>query len=328
MTRLYEPAPHARIWQMLRLVFILAFIIATGEVRAAGDAKTGPGTLTVTYLNMPEHGLAVVLQTPSQKTWLIDTGHHSDAYDAGRDTIGPFLKARGIARIDGIAISHPHGDHYGGAQWLLDHLPVKEFVDTGYSARGFVLEYGRLRQRAQERGAHYMTAHAGDNLKWDDRLTVEVLSPPEDLLETGTDPAKITEHGLLNTNSLFLRVQHGKNVFFFPGDAYGAGQRYVLAQTRAEKLKASVVTAAHHGFNTSPEFAAATRPKYAIASCLPFYKDHKPGDQPAEVTEKLFTPLGTEVFATAWHGNITITSDGETVTAATEHEKRVPPASN
>jgi beta-lactamase superfamily II metal-dependent hydrolase len=115
-------------------------------------------------------------------------------------------------------------------------------------------------------------------------------------------------------------------VFFFPGDAYGAGQRYVLAHTPAEQLRASVVTAPHHGFNTSPEFAAATRPKFAIASCLPFYKDHKPGDQPAEVTEKLFTPFGTEVFATAWHGNITITSNGESVTAATEHEKQVPPA--
>ena len=290
-----------------------------------GSSFLTAGELKVTWLNMPEHGLAVVVQTPSHQIYLIDTGHSSDKYDAGRDTIAPFLKAQGISSIDGIAISHPHGDHYGGARWLLDHLPVKQFIDTGYTARGFTLAYNRLRQQAQEKGATYLAATEGTPLNWDDELTVEVLSPPKTMLGTEADPAKISEHGLLNTNSLFLRIQHGKNVFFFPGDAYGYGQRYVLGHTPPEKLKAAVVTAPHHGFNTSPEFAAATKPQFAIASCLAWYNDHQAGNQPGEVTEKLFTPLGTQVFVTAWHGNIEITSDGETVKAKSEHEKRVPP---
>lgn len=291
----------------------------------AGSAASDSGKFTVTYLNMPEHGLAVVLQTPSGKTYLIDTGHSSEKYDAGRDSIAPFLKARGITQIDGIAISHPHGDHYGGALWLLDNIPVKEFVDTGYSARGLVLPYSRLRQHAQERGAAYRVANTGDKLAWDDKLEVEVLSPPKAMHALDVDPAKVTEHGLLNTNSLFLRIQHGANVFIFPGDAYGTGQRYVLEKTPPERLRAAVVTAAHHGFNTSPEMAAATRPKFAIASCLAWYNDHEAGSQPGEKTEKLFAPLGTQVFVTAWHGNIEIVSDGQDVTATPEHEKRVPP---
>lgn len=306
----------------MRLLLSIAILTLLPFVAAAAPES---GKLTITYLDMPEHGLAVVLQTPSGKTYLIDTGHSSAKYDAGRDSIAPFLKARGIAQIDGIAISHPHGDHYGGALWLLDHYPVKEFVDTGYAARGLALVYSRLRQHAQERGAVYRQANAGDKLAWDDKLEVEVLSPPKSMHGTEADPAKISEHGLLNTNSLFLRIQHGENVFIFPGDAYGLGQRYVLANTPPEKLRAAVVTAAHHGFNTSPELAAATHPKFAIASCLSWYADHAGGVQPGETTEKLFTPLGTQVFVTAWHGNIEIISDGKDVTAKPDHEKRVPP---
>ncbi|MDI1313437.1 MBL fold metallo-hydrolase [Prosthecobacter sp.] len=285
----------------------------------AATLHASDGKLIVTYLGMPEHGLAIVVQTPSGKTWMIDTGHQSDKYDAGRDTIEPFLKARGITQLDGIAISHPHGDHYGGALWLLDHLPVKTFVDTGYSARGLALAYSRIRQHAQERGAKYITATEGDTLDFGPELTVEVLSPPKQMHNTDTDPAKITEHGLLNTNSLFLRLQHGKNVFFFPGDAYGTGQRYVLEHTSPERLKATVVTAPHHGFNTHPEFVTATKPKFAIASCLAFYAGSEvpsPGDK----LKDQFEPLGTKVFVTAWNGNIEITSDGVDVTAKTERE--------
>lgn len=292
---------------------LLTFLLLATSLKAAD------GKLIITYLDMPEHGLAVVVQTPGGKTWMIDTGHLSEKYDAGRDTIAPFLKARGIVKLDGIAISHPHGDHYGGARWLVENMPVATLVDTGYAARGFPLAYNRVRQVAQEKGAKYIAATEGDRLDFDPELTVEVLSPPKAMHNAETDPAKITVHGLLNTNSLFLRMQHGKNVIFFPGDAYGTGQRYVLEKTSPERLKATVVTAPHHGFNTHPEFVIATSPKYAIASCLAFYEGSEvpsPGDK---LTQQ-FEPLGTEVFVTAWHGNIEITSDGNEVTAKTERK--------
>ncbi len=292
--------------------YLLLSLLACASALQAGDGK-----LVVTWLNMPEHGLAIVVQTPAGGTWMIDTGHVSNQYDAGRDTIEPFLRSRGITKLDGIAISHPHGDHYGGAQWLLDHMPVKTFVDTGYAARGLSLAYTRLRQHARERGANYITATEGDTLDFGHGVSVEVLSPPKQMHATSADPAKISEHGLLNTNSLFLRLQHGDNVFFFPGDAYGAGQRYVLEKTAPEKLKAAVVTAPHHGFNTHIEFAQATRPKFVVASCLKYYEKSEvpsPGDK----VKGQFEPLGTKVFVTAWNGSIEITSDGKDVTAKSE----------
>ena len=68
-------------------------------------------------------------------------------------------------------------------------------------------------------------------------LTVEVLSPPAAFLGTTADPKKLSEHGLLNQNSIVLRVQHGKNVFLFPGDCYGGSFE--------QHLKATVVGTSH-----------------------------------------------------------------------------------
>src|SRR5204862_2323756 len=75
------------------------------------SAQAAPGRLSVSIMESPEHGLAIVMQTPGGKTYLIDSGHESNDYNAGRDTILPHLQKLGVTEIAGIALSHAHGDH-------------------------------------------------------------------------------------------------------------------------------------------------------------------------------------------------------------------------
>jgi competence protein ComEC len=291
------------------------------------------GKLTVTWLNLPVHGLAMVMETPSGQVFVIDTGGTKFAdnqdYNAGRDTIAPFLTARGHTAIAGISVSHPHGDHYGGASWLLNNWRVGQFIDNGYEGRGQTTTYTQLRPMSQQRGSVYRAVHAGDRLEWDPALSVEVLSPPAEFLSTTSDPAKISEHGLLNSNSIVLRVQHGKNVFIFPGDCYGgAFEEHLKATVPPEKLRTTVLTAPHHGFNPGTNFPTMTKPEIVVASCLADY----PGNantpnprSPGERATKVFGALGARVFVTAWHGNVQVVSDGTTITATAEHENATPP---
>jgi len=337
------------------LFFALLGLALVSHLPAAG-----PGKLTVTWLEMPVHGLAITVETPSGRVFLIDTGGVKSAkaggasdYDAGRDTISPFLKARGYTEIAGIALSHPHGDHFGGAPWLLENWKVRDFVDNGYTGRGQTEGYlkirttaqqvagvyllnqaavaraGELRDAARKQGGHYRAVTAGDRLEWDDALMVDVLSPPAEFLSTKADPAKISEHGLLNSNSLVLRVQHGKNVFLFPGDCYGgAFEQHLKATVPPGRLKTTVLTAPHHGFNPGIDFPKLTRPEIVIASCLADYPGNantpnprSPGTRATEV----FGALGAKVYVTAWHGNVQVVSDGETVTATTQRERAAAP---
>ena len=295
-------------------------------------ALAGAEPLTVTWLDMPAHGLAAVVEMPGKKVMLVDTGgtkkSASEDYNAGRDTITPFLKARGYTEIAAIVISHPHGDHYGGAEWLLQNWTVGEYVDNGYEGRGQTLAYKRLRDLAQQRGAKYSALTHGAKLELDPSLAMEILSPPAEFISRDSDPAKVSEHGLLNSNSLLLRMQHGQNVFLFPGDSYGgAFETFLKQNVPAEKLKTTVLTAPHHGFNPGYDFPKMLMPKYVIASCLADYASNagtpnprSPGDRAIDVYGK----LGADVFVTAFHGNITAVSDGSIVKVTKSHERTAP----
>lgn len=124
-------------------VFLLLFVC-----RAAAETK---GTFILTCLEIPDvqrgAGLAIVLQLPSGKTCLYDTGSaYPDAssadgwqasFNAGRDLIVPFLAKAGIKEIDTVFISHAHYDHFGGLMWLKDHFPIKKLSipDTCFVVR-------------------------------------------------------------------------------------------------------------------------------------------------------------------------------------------------
>lgn len=306
-----------------------AVLLSLSAMPAVGDEPKprDPGKLIVTYLDTMDHGLAVALRSPSGAVYLIDTGPRSARRDSGRDTIAPLLKARGIDEIAAIVLSHPHADHFGGATWLLDNFKIKRLIDSGYDARGMSNAYRDLRRHAGDRGVAYQTAVAGDRLEWGDSLEVDVLSPPREFLGIDADPARISEHGLLNGNSLVLRVRHGKNVFLFPGDAYGIGQRYMLENVKRDRLATTVLCAPHHGFNCSPEFAEATRPAIVVASCLDRYENSEvtsPGARAGEV----FGKVGSKVYVTAWHGDVEVVSDGETYTVKTSRTPTEKPAAN
>ncbi|MES2596085.1 MAG: MBL fold metallo-hydrolase [Verrucomicrobiota bacterium] len=288
--------------------------------------------LTVTWLDTPVHGLAAIVEMPGGKVMLVDTGGvKKDAetdYNAGRDAISPFLKARGYAEISAIVISHPHGDHYGGAEWLLQNWTVREYVDNGYEGRGQTLAYKRLRDLAVQRGGKYRAATHGAHLEMDAGLEMEVLSPPAEFISRDSDPAKVSEHGLLNSNSLVLRLQHGQNVFLFPGDSYGGGfETFLKEKVPAEKLKTTVLTAPHHGFNPGYAFPKMLMPKHVIASCLADYPGNAGTPNPRSPGDRAigtYTPLGAEVCVTAFHGNITAVSDGSTVKVTKTHERTAP----
>ena len=290
------------------------------------------GRLVFTCLEIPDYGhgagLAVVIETPGGKTFLYDTGSGYPAkdghgwsgdYNAGRDAVLPFLKSKGIDRIDGVLMGHGHYDHFGGLLWLVDHVAVPRLVDSGYTFPGEpdseLAAYESLRARFKKTPGAYQAAHAGDRLALDGALEVEVLSPPEGFFKANSNRDSKNDtpvHYLPNANSLGVRITHGEVVFLLPGDIQTLDQvELLLPNVPPEKLRCDVLVAPAHGIDASPEFARATRPKITIASASGRYAKWS-------ATPRVYGAEGSRVFVTGVHGRVTVTSDGRSFTADAE----------
>jgi len=84
----------------------LAIILFLGTTKWQ---RTHYNSLTLTCLNVG-HGQAILVQLPPNKNILFDAGSLHNA-DVGNRTIAPFLKYKGISKINCIIISHNDIDH-------------------------------------------------------------------------------------------------------------------------------------------------------------------------------------------------------------------------
>ncbi|HEY1050406.1 MAG TPA: MBL fold metallo-hydrolase [Prosthecobacter sp.] len=300
----------------------------------------GAEPFTLTVLNIPDvqrgAGLAIVMRTPSGRTFLYDTGSgyperlSSDGwqanFNAGRDLIVPFLEKAGVKEIDVVFMSHAHYDHFGGLMWLSEHATVRKLIDSGYvfpgtadgNYTGELGDYNRVRDTFKKRGiSAYQEAHTGEMLDVDPDLKIEVLAPPKEFF---TDPLADTRpkndppaHYLVNSNSLGIRIQHGDIVFYLPGDIQSEDiNACLLKSVDHAKLRCHVLIAPGHGIHCTQEFAEATKPEVSIASVFPRYaKGLK--------STPMFKAVGAKPYITGLHGQLQIISDGKTYTVTAEH---------
>jgi competence protein ComEC len=179
-------------------------------------------------------GLAVTIQSRGG-TFLYDTGMAwRGGGSAARQMITPFLRSRGVRRLDRVVVSHADLDHSGGLAVL------KREFDTGHILVGESLP--------DEEG---LKCAAGQNW-WSGAIRFEVLHPAG--AEEGNDA------------SCVLRVSAGPHALLLTGDIEAAAERSLL-QRRAP-LGSDVVVVPHHGSLTSssPPFVDTVHAEVAIVS--------------------------------------------------------------
>jgi len=109
----------------------LVFLVALALCAAAPHAQNRTARGLDIYVVDVEGGAAVLYVPAGGETFLIDTGNGGAgaARDAGR--IAAAAKDAGISQIDHLAITHWHGDHFGGMAELAKLIPIKNFYDHG-----------------------------------------------------------------------------------------------------------------------------------------------------------------------------------------------------
>jgi len=250
------------------------------------SAESEYSGMSVTYLNVGQ-GDSELIQV-NGINMLIDAGTNAGANDLVKD-----LKNRGIKTIDIAIATHPHEDHIGGMDEVLENFDVKSFYAPKVAHT--TKTYENMLKAVKNEGLKIQQIKEGTKIDLGKDTEVQVYSPVKSQYEE------------LNNYSPVMKISYGQNSFMFTGDAESLVEKEILNENK--DLKADVLKLGHHGSHssTSEEFLKAVNPSIAVVSCA---KDNKYG-HPHKETMSNLKKAGITVYETFRDGDITINSNGK-----------------
>ncbi|MFQ6044637.1 MAG: ComEC/Rec2 family competence protein, partial [Candidatus Poribacteria bacterium] len=240
------------------------------------------------------------------KNILIDGGPSTPGYDSGERVIAPFLRHKGIRKIDTVILSHPQNDHAGGLAFILKNFRVNRII--GVHHRDIPIPIHRkLRAIASEKRVDYQPGKPG-SISAEDRTSEPHLYEVEILNPIDTNFTDFSQSSL-NNNSIVLKLRFGRISFLFTGDIETPAE-YAMLHSGAD-LQADILKAPHHGSVTSSSkaFLNAVNPVFAVISA----SERNRFNFPSEAVLRRYKQRGVKLLQTSKSGAITIVTDGRRV---------------
>lgn len=182
----------------------------------------------------------------------INLGDYNMLIDAGNNEDGPklvtYLKSLGVEEFNYVVATHPHEDHIGGMDDIINNFKIDEFYmpDAITTTKTFEDVLDALNNKNMK----YSTPTISSKFEMGD-ASFKVLY---------TD----NNQNNLNDTSIVLKLTYGETSFLFMGDASSKVEKKLLT----EDIKSDVLKLGHHGssYSTSNEFLNKVNPSYAIIS--------------------------------------------------------------
>lgn len=206
-------------------------------------------------------GDGIVIEIENQWNILIDGGSTNKSA-LGQYQLLPYLKSRGISRLDGIYISHTDEDHISGVRQLLEYigkgltvLHVEKLILPDWQNVQDNKNYQELIQLAEAAGTRVLYAKVGDRVRYG-QISLEVLWPL--FGATGTE---------VNEDAMVMEMTSGDFKGIFTGDIGKETEEKLLQNGWLEDV--DFLKVAHHGskYSTGQEFLDIVRPELAVISC-------------------------------------------------------------
>jgi beta-lactamase superfamily II metal-dependent hydrolase len=219
--------------------------------------------------------------------------------DAGNNADGPsvvsYLKQQGVKTIDHLIGTHPHEDHIGGMDNVIQSFDIGQLYMPRATTTTKTFEDVLL--AIKQKGLKITTAKAGVTVLDQGNLKVNFIAS----VGSGYED--------LNNWSAVTRIQYGDTAFLLTGDAESQSEEEMIAS--GTNLKADVLKVGHHGSSssTTPAFLKVVAPKYAVISVG---TGNNYGHPHKETLTKLANAK-VQVCRTDQEGTLVFTSDGKTI---------------
>ena len=232
------------------------------------------------------------LITMSEGNVLIDSGTNSS-----EEALKSYLDGLGITEFEYAVFTHPHADHIGGADMILEEYKVEKVLIPDVTATSST--YNKMMEGIEESGADLILATPEMTFSVGD-MAFTVLAPNSKGYEDD------------NNYSVVLKAVYGSTSFMFTGDAETASEGEILERFTLESLKCDLLKVGHHGAEnaTSQAFLDAVSPKYAV---IQVGKGNTYDHPRAEILSRL-NKAGVSYYRNDLEGTIVFVTDGVNLT--------------
>ena len=280
--------------RIVLLIILCLLVVGCANPFVENDDKTSISTfsgdtLRVNYIDVGQ-GDSIFIQLPNKETMLIDAG---EAYEV--DNVINYLNNLGITKIDYAVGTHPHTDHIGGLEEVINTFDIGSIYMPRASSTSKT--YEDLLTTISNKGLKIKTAKSGVVVLDDDNLKLEFIAPNSD------------SYSELNNYSAVLKLTYLDNTFLFMGDAETLSEDEITYDVDADVIKVG-----HHGSDSSSgiEFVKKVSPEYAII----MVGEGNSYNHPYQSIIDRYESVGAKVLRTDLDGNIVCDSDGVDVTCS------------
>lgn len=255
-------------------------------------------------------GDCTYIKTFLGKNIIIDGGEgNTEKYDYGENVVLPYLLDRRVKKIDYLIISHADSDHIGGLFAIIENIKIDKIL-IGIQPQ-ISEQYVELLEISKNKNIKIVELKAGDRLKLEKEIYLEVLWPKEnDFIELNT----------LNNNSLVFKISYKKFSILFTGDIEEFAEKEILKLFENNKnfFYATILKVAHHGSKTSTclEFLNCVNPKIAL---IGVGKNNNFG-HPSKSTINRLNNNNVQIYRTDDNGEINIIFTKNRITVNTMYK--------
>ena len=269
------------------LIFPLAILIVTVRFRSG---------LEFSMLDVGQ-GDGLFLRFPGGTTCFIDGGSTS-VKNVGEYRILPYLKYKGVTKLDYVIFTHLDEDHISGMRELVEMCGTMDGISIGMmlfpEIDGRDENYLEMWKLALEKGISVDQIGAGDQITEDD-LTLECLYPIKNQIYEDK-----------NDSSTVLQLTYEEFSMLLTGDLGWEGEEKLLKSGRLKDV--DVWKVSHHGskYSGCQEFLSQIAPNVSLISVGRNYYGH-----PSEDILDRLDNIGSQVWTTYDCGALMLESDGE-----------------
>lgn len=232
---------------------------------------------------------------------LIRDGNYNMLIDAGNNSDGEklvkYYKELGITSFKYVFASHPHEDHIGGMDDIINNFDIENFYMPDKLSTTKTFE--DMLDALERRNLKYIVPKVNDKLSLNNSNI--------DVIYVGSDESDI------NDSSIVLKLNYFSNSFLFTGDLGSNKEKEIL--NSGANIKADVLKVGHHGssYSTASLFLDKVNPSFAAISVGKnnIYK------HPASSTLEKLNKRGIKVYRTDLDGTILFESNGKDISVST-----------